>query len=115
MAAARMAIKIEPVESAVQRSIQTMMDWGDKQEAPYNDYFKYVNLNRAVNDIRNGRISPWLLLNSSAGHNLVGSFNDEQLQIIEPSLDIVYWRKTFANKPADVRLVKEIIKEANIA
>ena len=108
-------LKIEPVESAVQRSIQTMMDWGDKQEAPYNDYFKFVNLNRAVNDIRTGRISPWLLLNSSAGHKLVESLNDEQIQIVEPTLDIIHWRKTFANKPADVKLVKEIIKEANIA
>jgi DNA-directed RNA polymerase subunit RPC12/RpoP len=108
-------LKIEPVESAVQRSIQTMMDWGDKQEAPYNDYFRFVNLNRAVNDIRTGRISPWLLLNSSAGHKLVESLNDEQIQIVEPTLDIMHWRKTFANKPADVKLVKEIIKEANIA
>jgi hypothetical protein len=108
-------IRIEPVEGAVQRSLQTMMDWGDKQEAPFNDYFKYVNHNRAVNDIRYGRVSPWLLLNSKAGIELLGSFNDEHLTIIEPALDVLYWKKVFTNKDNDVKLVKEIIKETDIA
>ena len=108
-------IRIEPVEGAVQRSLQTMMDWGDKHEAPYNHYFKYVNHNRAVNDIRYGRISPWLLLNSKAGIELLGTFNDEHLNIIDPVLDVLYWKKNFTNKQSDVKLVKEIIKETEIA
>jgi hypothetical protein len=107
-------IKLEPVEGAVRRSLQTMMEWGDKNEAPYNDYFKYVNHNRAVNDIRYGRISPWLLLNTPAGIELVGSFNDEHLEIVEPALDISFWKKHFTKNTEDVKLVKEIIKEANI-
>ena len=78
-------------------------------------YFRFVNLNRAVNDIRTVRVSLWLLLNSSAGHKLVESLNDEQLQIVYHVLDIMHCRKTFTNIPADVKLVKEIIKEANIA
>ena len=52
-------LKIEPPRKCSTKiPIQTMMDWGDKQEASYNDYFRFVNLNRAVNDIRTGRISP---------------------------------------------------------
>lgn len=108
-------IKIEPVESAVQRSLQTMMDWGDKNNSPYNDYFRFVNVNRAVNDIRNGYISPWLLLHSKAGIDLVSNFNDEHLEIVEPALDIFYWKKHFKSRISDVELVKDIIKEANIA
>lgn len=108
-------IKLEPVESAVRRSLQTMMDWGDKQQAPYQDYFKYVNHNRAVHDIRNGLVSPWLLLNSKEGVKLLASFNDEQLSIIEPALDVIYWKQKFNMKKADVDLVKEIIKEANVS
>ena len=107
-------IKVEPVESAVRRTLETMMDWGDKQEAQYNDYFRYCNINRAVNDIRNGLISPWVLLNSKSGTEMLSNFNDEQLQIIEPVLDIPYWKKQFKTKPADVEMVKEIVKEAKI-
>ena len=72
-------IKIEPIESAVQRSLQTMMEWADVSQAQFNHYFNYVNLNRAVHDIRNGKISPWLILNCRSGKEMLAKFNEEQL------------------------------------
>ena len=107
-------IKIEPVESAVQRSIQHMMEWGDASGAQFNHYFNYVNLNRAVHDIRNGKMSPWLILNCRSGKELLQKFNDEQLDIIAPAFDLPYWLKKFKQVPADVAMVVEICKEAGI-
>lgn len=107
-------IKTEPVESAVQRTIQTMMEWGDVSQAEFNHYFNYVNLNKAVHDIRNGRISPWVLLNSKTGKSMLQKFNDEQLDLIAPAFDLPFWLKKFRSLPADVELVKEICKEAGI-
>jgi hypothetical protein len=107
-------LKAEPVESAVQRSIQTMMEWGDISQAEFNHYFNYVNLNRAVHDIRNGKISPWLLLNCRGGKELLNKFNNDQLDMIAPAFDLPFWLKKFKAVPADVALVKEICKEAGI-
>lgn len=107
-------IKTEPVESAVQRSIQTMMEWGDVSQAQFEHYFKYVNHNRAVHDIRNGKISPWLILNSKSGKDMVSTFNDEHLELIAPAFDVPFWVKKFKQSPADVELVREICKEAGI-
>jgi hypothetical protein len=107
-------IKTEPVESAVQRSLQTMMEWGDTSGAQFNHYFNYVNLNKAVHDIRNGKISPWVLLNSKSGKDILNKFNDEQLDLIAPAFDLPYWLKKFKTVPADVSLVKEICAEAGI-
>lgn len=107
-------IKVEPVESAVQRSLQTMMEWGDVSQAQFNHYFDYVNLNKAVHDIRNGKISPWILLNCKAGKEMLNKFNDEQLDMIAPAFDLPFWLKKFKSVPADVALVKEICKEAGI-
>ena len=107
-------LKTEPVESAVQRSLQTMMEWGDRSQAQYNHYFKYVNHNRAVHDIRNGKISPWVILNCKSGKNMVENFNDEQLNLIAPALDVPYWIRHFKKTPADIELVKEICREADI-
>jgi len=107
-------IKNEPVESAVQRSLQTMMEWGDISQAQFNHYFRYVNHNRAVHDIRNGKISPWLILNSKSGKEMVSMFNDEQLDLISPAFDVTFWVKKFKDVPADVELVKEICREAGI-
>lgn len=107
-------IKTEPVESAVQRSLQTMMEWGDVSQAQFNHYFNYVNLNRAVHDIRNGKISPWVLLNCTSGKKMLNNFSNEQLDLIAPAFDLPFWLKKFKQVPADIILVKEICDEAGI-
>jgi hypothetical protein len=91
-----------------------MMEWGDISQAEFNHYFNYVNLNRAVHDIRNGKISPWLLLNCRGGKELLNKFNNDQLDMIAPAFDLPFWLKKFKAVPADVALVKEICKEAGI-
>lgn len=107
-------LKVEPVESAVQRSLQTMMEWGDVSQAQFNHYFNYVNHNRAVNDIRNGKISPWLILNCKSGKTMISGFNDDHLEMISTAFDLPFWIKRLKSSSADVALVKEICKEANI-
>jgi hypothetical protein len=107
-------IKIEPADGAIQRTVQTMMDWGEKNNAPWEHYFKYVHLNRATHDIKEGLISPWLLLNTKSGKEMLQRMNDEQLAIVGPIIDPQLWMRRFKSLPADFELVKDVIKEAKI-
>jgi hypothetical protein len=107
-------IRIEPSEPAIQRTIQTMMDWADKNSAQWEHYFQYVNLNRATHDIKEGLISPWILLNSKSGKSMLQRMNDEQLEIVSPFIDPQFWLKRFTALPADLELVKDLIKETKI-
>jgi uroporphyrinogen-III decarboxylase len=107
-------IKLESVEDAVRRSLQTMMEWGDENKAEFNHYFNYVNLNRAVHDILNGRISCWVILNCAEGKRMIGKMSDEQLDMIAPAFDMQFWIKHFKQVSADVALVKEICDEVGI-
>ena len=104
----------EKVETAMERSIKTMMDWGDEKEAIWSDYFRYASLNRAVMDIKDGKISPWLILNCKSGKDMMKRFNNEQLQIVYPIMDPNHWALRFKRLPADIEMVKEITKEARI-
>ena len=108
-------LKVEPVEAAVQRSIATMLEWADANNAPYSHYFRYVNPNRAVHHIKDGKISCWLMLNCASGKEMLKTFSDEQLEMIAPAFDLPYWLKKFKDNPADVALVKEIVEETGIA
>jgi hypothetical protein len=108
------ALKTEPVESAVQRTIQTMMEWADDHKAEFSHYFNYVSLNKAVHDIRNGYISPWVILNTSSGQTMVRNMSDDQLDMIAPAFDVPFWLRRFKDLPADTILVKEICREAGI-
>jgi hypothetical protein len=107
-------LKVEPVESAVQRSLQTMMEWADEHNANYAHYFNYVSLNKAVHDIRNGTVSPWIILNTLSGKDMVQKMSDEQLNMISASFEVPFWLRKFKEVPADVALVKEICKEVGI-
>ena len=107
-------IKTEPADGALQRTIKTMMEWGDANNAPWEHYFQYVNLNRATHNIKEGLISPWLVLNTKAGKEMLTRMNDEQLDIISLVIDPQFWMKRFKVLPADVELVKDVIKEAVI-
>lgn len=107
-------IKIEPADGAIQRTIKTMMDWADLQKANWEHYFAYVNLNRAVHDIKEGLISPWVLLNTKSGKEMLTRMNDEQLEIISSTIDPQYWLRKFKQLPTDLELVKDIVKEAKI-
>ena len=108
-------IQKEGVETALERSVTTMMDWADEQpDAPWNHYFYHVSLNRAVWHIKDGKISPWLLLNCKSGKEMLGKMNDEQLQIVYHVMNPNHWAMRFKRGVADVELVKEIVKEAGL-
>jgi uroporphyrinogen-III decarboxylase len=107
-------IKIEPADGAIQRSIQNMMEWGEKNNSSWEHYFAYVNLNRATHDIKEGLISPWIILNTKEGKAMLRKMNDEQLEIVGPVVDPQYWLRRFKSLPADAELVKDVVKEAGI-
>lgn len=107
-------LKVEPVESAVQRTLATMVEWADEHNANYAHYFKYASLNRAVHDIKNGKLSCWVILNSQSGKTMIQNMSDDQLSFISLAFDLPFWVKKFKEVPADVALVKEICKGAGI-
>ena len=104
----------EDATTALERSVKSMMDWSEEKEAPWNHYFNYVSLNRAVWDIKDGKISPWLILNCKAGKEMLSKFNDEQLQIVYHVINPEHWALRFKRQPESVRLVKDIAKESNL-
>ena len=107
-------IRRETVETALQRSIQTMTEWADTHNAQWNHYFLYVSLSRACYDIKDGKISPWLILNSSNGKSMLQKFDDMQLTNVQTIIDPQFWVNKFKKLPTDIAFVKEVIKESNI-
>jgi len=107
-------IKNEPVEVALQRSIMHMNDWSSTHDSVWSHYFLYVSTNRATFDIKDGKISPWILLNSDTGKKLLATFNDEQLVSIGTTIDPEFWFKKFKSLPDDVDFARQIAKESNL-
>ena len=107
-------IKNESVDVALQRSIMHMTEWAKTHDSVWNHYFLYVSTNRATFDIRDGKISPWILLNSNTGKKLLSTLNDEQLASIGTTIDPNFWFKKFRTMPDDADFARQIIKESGL-
>ena len=105
----------EDVHTALERSINTMVAWAEEnQPAPWNHYFQHVSFNRAAYHIKDGKISPWLILNCSNGKGMLIKFNEEQLSMIYHIMDPGHWGKVFNTQPSNVNLVKDIVEVSKI-
>jgi hypothetical protein len=91
-----------------------MLSWANDNNAQWHHYFLYVSLSRACYDIRDGKISPWLVLNAKSGKDMLKKFNDEQLSAVSIVMDVPFWLNKFKKLPADLELVKQVIRESNI-
>lgn len=104
----------ESVETALERSINTMLEWATEHNESYNNYFTNASTNRIVWDIRDGKISPWLVLNCKTGKQALNNFNEEQLGMLIKIINPQHWAVRFKRQVRDVDLVKQISKEAGI-
>jgi hypothetical protein len=107
-------IRKEGVETALERSIQTMTKWAEEKNSVYNHYFYYASSNRITWDIKDGKISPWLVLNCASGKKVLNDFNDEQLNMLGFVLDPSHWALRFKRQPLDVAFAKQVIKEMQL-
>lgn len=107
-------IQTESVETALERSIKHMNLWAEKNNSIWNHYFSYVSTNRAMFDIKDGKVSPWLILNSNLGKKLLDQLDDTQLSAISNIIDPVFWSKKFKSSKQDIELVRQVIKEAGL-
>mgnify|MGYP000852414393 CR=1 FL=1 len=107
-------IKKETAEVAIERSIKTMIAWGDANNAHWSHYFKYVSPNRFVYDLKDGKISPWIVLNSNTGKAMLQNLNDEQIAMIVDILEPSFWTKKFKTYPADLELINSVVSEGKL-
>lgn len=107
-------LQTESVNTALERSITTMMQWAETNNSRWDHYFKYINTNRAIFDIKDGKISPWLILNCGTGTTMLTSFRDDQLASISTIIDPVFWKKRFKNSPVEMKLVCEVVINGNL-
>jgi hypothetical protein len=104
----------EDVVTALERSIKTMTEWAEENNAHWSSYFNYVSTNRAVWHIKDGKVSPWLILNCNTGKDMLSKFNDEQLEMVYHVINPSHWAMRFKRQSTDVKLVKDVAKEAKL-
>lgn len=104
----------EDVHTALERSVTYMLDWSTENQTDWNQYFNIVSANKAVWDIKDGKVSPWLILNCVTGKTMLSKFNDEQLALVYSVINPEHWGLRFKRQPIDVKTVKDVARESKL-
>lgn len=106
--------KTEPPISAVERTITFIIDWADKNNSQFTDFFTSISANEAAHLVKTGRISPWVIYLCSSGSNLMDRFNDDHAKMIKEVIDPGFWMRTFKKKTDDVEDIRNILEQAGL-
>lgn len=109
-------LRKENPQDALERGMKEMQLYAEEHSdlASYAHFFLYGNSNAVLHRILNGRISPWIVYNSSSGVGFLEKLNQEQTVMILPYIDPDYWTRRFIDYAADVEWCKHILKEAGL-
>ena len=92
--------KKETAERALERFVIHAEKWSDRTGYHWSDYWDSAKPHVIVNDIKMGKISPWVFLGVKTAKKRLDTLPAEYLSDIADTIDLVYWqRKIDVNKP----------------
>ena len=105
-------LRTEPVVDALSRTLEQAIRWEEETQYPAHDYLRHANANKLCYAIQSGRISAWVLYNCSAGVELLGRLNRDQVATVWVAIDTEYWQQRFLKYPEDTAYAKEMLAKA---
>lgn len=102
-------LRIEDPLDAIARSVETTIDLAESAGVLSKDVLRYGNANRICHSITTGKISPWLLYQSTSGTQFLGNLNESQVNIIIDYINPEQWKIKFNREPENVKQVKELL------
>ena len=110
-------IKREAVQDALERALKEMQEYADNHlelRNGFRDYFRFGQPNRICYHVSTGRISPWIIYNSTSGVEFLEGLNENQINLIISWIDPEYWQQKFQDYMADTEWVKNILEKAGL-
>lgn len=105
-------LKEENPLDALTRSIETTIRLAQAENIQACDYLRYGNKNKICYEITAGRISPWMVYQSTSGVEMLESLDDAQLKLILDYITPELWAVKFKRHPDTVLEVKTLLKKA---
>ena len=104
----------ENSEQAIKRSLDTITTWARDTGNEWTSFFGKCHPNVIINWIRSGRISPWLLYNSTTAIGFFEKCSDEQLLMIQEAASSRKWKIRFLRRKEEADAIQDCLKAAGI-
>jgi hypothetical protein len=101
--------KKETAERALERFVIHAEKWSQRTGSHWSEYWIKAQPHTLVNDIKMGKISPWVFLGYDAARRQLEDLPSELLNDVADTVDLAFWqRKIDLNKPT-VKWITEIL------
>lgn len=107
-------VKTEPSTSATDRTISNIIEWSEKNNTPFNQFFNNISANEAAYLIKTGRISPWVLYLCKSAEDLQNRFTEDHDPMIKNMIDPGFWMRKFKKANDDVEYIKSLLEQAGL-
>jgi len=96
-------------------SINTLFDLADDSNVDVSEVFETITPNQLIQLIRQRKISPWILLNSSKFKEFfVSKTTSEEKIILESIIRPPYWKEKFQTKTKELTAIRKYITELRL-
>lgn len=101
--------KVEDPLDAIARSIETTVQLARIENIQTKDVLRYGNINRICFEITKGKISPWMLYQSSSGLSFLEKLDNTQQKMILDYINPEQWALKFHRQKNIIPEVKELL------
>jgi len=105
-------LKTEDAYDAVKRSIQYCMDLAPEYNLQYHDLLRFGNVYKICHAVTTGKISPWMLYQSSSGVEFLSKLDPTQEKIVLDYINPEHWAIKFLREADTVVDIKKLLKDA---
>ncbi len=107
-------VKTEPPSSAADRTISVIIEWSEKNNTPFTQFFSNISANEAAYLIQTGKISPWVLYLCKSAEDLQSRFTEDHDPMIKNMIDPGFWMRKFKKSDDDVEYIKGLLEQAGL-
>lgn len=107
-------IFIENHMDAAERSISNMLKWADENKLEVYDYFIKNTTSAIIEDIKFGKISPWIIYGSHSGVSWLGTCHQEQLRLMWEIIDPDKWAKKLTENMSVKNEIADLCKKVGL-
>lgn len=104
----------EMPEAAAERTILLMEQWSVESGNDFRDFFRLIPGPLAVQFIRSGRISPWMLYATKSGQELLQRLGSEELNIVAKHINPALWKRRITLHAQEVENLSVIFEEVGL-